>query len=147
MAKTVAEITADIQELEAGLLAELERVRGQAYVAQELGTQLQAASRTLVQSLQLPTDGSEPFHEIVQRVLHKFGVQGVEAEKQQMLAFQEANSLKGQVRELEGQIDNAIRRLVDVLELPGNRNRSLEDCIKEAADVVQGAKQMIRSNL
>jgi hypothetical protein len=59
----------------------------------------------------------------------------------------EINRLASKVTGLEQEAQEAVNRIVEALELPPNKHRTLRNAVTEAVDMVQEAKSMVRENL
>lgn len=59
----------------------------------------------------------------------------------------EIDRLTSKVSGLEIEAQEAVNRIVEALELPPNKHRTLRNAVTEAVDMVQEAKNMVRENL
>lgn len=59
----------------------------------------------------------------------------------------EIDRLTSKVAGLEIEQQEAVNRIVEALELPPNKHRTLRNAVTEAVDMVQEAKKMVRENL
>lgn len=59
----------------------------------------------------------------------------------------EIDRLTSKVTGLEQEAQEAVNRIVEALELPPNKHRTLRNAVTEAVDMVQEAKSMVRENL
>jgi hypothetical protein len=59
----------------------------------------------------------------------------------------EIDRLASKVAGLELEQQEAVNRIVEALELPPNKHRTLRNAVTEAVDMVQEAKKMVRENL
>lgn len=59
----------------------------------------------------------------------------------------EIDRLTSKVTGLELEAQEAVNRIVEALELPPNKHRTLRNAVTEAVDMVQEAKSMVRENL
>lgn len=144
---TVNDIIDWLRANEVNWATTLDSVRGEAYLAKEAGAQMNAGSIKLVQQLGLSVNGTETFADIIGLVVSKFQTAVQEGDSRLLSSTQKVLSLEKQISDLTSERENAIARLVAALELPGNRNRTIEDVIREVVEIVNDAKRMVAENL
>lgn len=113
----------------------------------ELTQQRQRGIERLRRDMGLPDRPGSTFDIAIDEAVRTYEARVNESRDAAELLQGDVISLRTQVETMIEERNQAIARLVETLEKPVNRNRTLSNAVTEAVEMIQEAKKMVQENL